>query len=85
MIQKEIIENKRKKSYLDELEKQTLLDKLKKRLKEINFLYQKMTHRNNHHTRNQIKRREFLEATLATIEKDIRKLSFKDVKIDPNA
>ena len=67
---------------MDENEKQFLIKKLKERWLEINNIYQKTTHRNIYSSENQKKRKEILEKTLKEIEDDIKKINFKNLKVD---
>ena len=44
-------------------------------------MYQKTTHRNVYGSENQRKKKDFLEKMLISIEKDMKKLKFKNIKI----
>lgn len=67
---------------MDENERLELIDKLKAKWEQVNTLYQGATHLTTLDTKGKIKRKESYEAQLAQIEKDIEKLSKKNIAVD---
>mmetsp|Transcript_77870 Transcript_77870/g.180638 ORF Transcript_77870/g.180638 Transcript_77870/m.180638 type:complete len:278 (-) Transcript_77870:117-950(-) len=67
---------------LDEAERKSLIEGLKSKWEQVNTEYQATTHLTKLDTYGKIKRKEKYEAELSQIEKDIEKLSRKNIIVD---